>query len=177
MLGFSTCLSLFLHVTSILNDVNNQPTLLPTGATVEMEHFNRGTGRQQCRCIVPKAVYIVKKCSWGWANFSSKTRRAELKRLINEKSCCILLAIYIVLLHVSSLLNVLQNSNFFTHLIPKCIFGRSFTCRVIWTVFENSSAIKFVRACVCVLYDGEWDSEVFCYGRAKCYSNFRNTSS
>ena len=32
---------------------------------VEMErefHLNRGTGRQQCRCIVPKAVYTAKKC-------------------------------------------------------------------------------------------------------------------
>ena len=41
----------------------NTPTLLPTGATVEMEltfHLNRGTGRQQCRCIVPKAVYSQK---------------------------------------------------------------------------------------------------------------------
>ena len=41
--------------------------------------------RQQCRCIVPKAVYTVKKSSWGWANLSPETRRAELKRLINEK--------------------------------------------------------------------------------------------
>jgi hypothetical protein len=54
----------------------NAPTLLPTGATVEMEmefhlnrememefHLNRGIGRQQYRCIVPKAVYKVKKCS------------------------------------------------------------------------------------------------------------------
>ena len=41
--------------------------------------------RQQCRCIVPKAVYTVKKCSWGWANLSLETCRAELKRLINEK--------------------------------------------------------------------------------------------
>jgi len=33
-------------------------------ATVEMErqfHLIRGTGQQQCRCIVPKAVYTVKK--------------------------------------------------------------------------------------------------------------------
>jgi len=43
------------------------------------------TGRQQCRCIVPKAVHTVKKCSWGWANLSPETCRAELKRLINEK--------------------------------------------------------------------------------------------
>jgi hypothetical protein len=47
-------------------------------------HLNRGTGRQQCRCIVPKAVYTVKKCSWGWANLSPETCRAELKRLINK---------------------------------------------------------------------------------------------
>ena len=48
-------------------------------------HLNRGTGRQQCRCIVPKAVYTVKKCSWGWANLSPETCWAELKRLINNK--------------------------------------------------------------------------------------------
>ena len=53
----------------------NAPTLLPTG----------GTGRQQCRCIAPKSVYTVKKCSWGWAHFSPETLRADLKRLINEK--------------------------------------------------------------------------------------------
>ena len=38
----------------------NATTLLSTGATVEME-LNRGPSRQQCRCIVPKVVYIVKK--------------------------------------------------------------------------------------------------------------------
>jgi len=48
-------------------------------------HLNRGTSRQQCRCIVPKAVYTVKDCSWRWANLSPETCRAELKRLINEK--------------------------------------------------------------------------------------------
>ena len=40
----------------------NAPTLLQTGATVEMEltfHLNRATGRQKCRCIVPKAVHTV----------------------------------------------------------------------------------------------------------------------
>jgi len=25
-------------------------------------------GLQQYRCIVPRAVYTVKKCSWGWAS-------------------------------------------------------------------------------------------------------------
>ena len=43
------------------------------------------TGRQQRRCIVPKAVYIVKKCSWGWANLSPEICWADLKRLIKEK--------------------------------------------------------------------------------------------
>ena len=40
----------------------NAPTLLPNFATVEVElfHLNRGTGRQQCRYILPKAVYTVK---------------------------------------------------------------------------------------------------------------------
>ena len=36
------------------------------------------------RCIVPKGVYTVKKCSWGWENLSAETCRADLKRLINE---------------------------------------------------------------------------------------------
>jgi len=31
------------------------------------------------QCIVPKAVYRVKKCSWGRANLSPETRRADLK--------------------------------------------------------------------------------------------------
>ena len=56
-------------------------------------HLNRCTGRQQYRRIVPKAVYTVKKCSWGWANWSPETCRADLKRLINEKvfaSCWLL---------------------------------------------------------------------------------------
>ena len=32
-----------------------------------------------------KSCIQVKKCSWGWANLSPETCRAELKRLINEK--------------------------------------------------------------------------------------------
>ena len=46
-------------------------------------HLNRD--RQQCRYIAPKAVYTIKKCSWGWANLSPETCRAELIRSINEK--------------------------------------------------------------------------------------------
>jgi len=37
------------------------------------------------RCVVPKTVYTIKKCSWGWANLWPETCRAELKILINEK--------------------------------------------------------------------------------------------
>ena len=62
---------------------------VPTGATVEMEFWSSistvATGRQQCRCIAPKAVHTVKKCPWGWANLSPETCRTDLKRLINEK--------------------------------------------------------------------------------------------
>ena len=56
-----------------------------------------GTGRQQCRCIVPKAVYTVKKCSWGWTNLSPETCRADLNRLINEKvvaSCWLITSLF-----------------------------------------------------------------------------------
>ena len=58
----------------------------------------RGTGRQQCRWILPKAVYTVKKSCWGWANFSPETCGAELKKINKRKSCCILLVVYIVVL-------------------------------------------------------------------------------
>ena len=61
------------------------------------DRSHRGTGRQQCRCIVPKAVYTVKKCSWGWASVSPETCRAELKRLIHEKvvaSCWLCTSLY-----------------------------------------------------------------------------------
>jgi hypothetical protein len=47
------------------------------------------------RCIVPKAVYTVKKCSWGWENLSPET---WFKKINKWKSCCILLVAYIVLL-------------------------------------------------------------------------------
>ena len=58
-------------------------------------HLNLVTGRQQCRCIVPKDVYTVKKCSWGWASLSPEICRADLNRSING-ICCILLVAYIV---------------------------------------------------------------------------------
>jgi hypothetical protein len=59
----------------------NALPLLPIGATVETElefHLNCGTGRQQRRCILPKAVHTVKNYSWGWANLSPGTCRADL---------------------------------------------------------------------------------------------------
>ena len=40
------------------------------------------TGRQQCWCIIPKVIHIVKKVL---LNLSPETCRAELKRLLNEK--------------------------------------------------------------------------------------------
>ena len=67
--------------------------LLVQCADTATDRCHRGTGRQQCRCIVPKAVYTVKKFSWGWANLSPETCRADLKWLINEKvvaSCWLL---------------------------------------------------------------------------------------
>ena len=36
-------------------------------------------------CIVTKAVYTVKRCSWGWANLSAEKCWSDLKILINEK--------------------------------------------------------------------------------------------
>ena len=67
----------FFDCTNIYSFWYNAPTLLPTGATVEMErqfHLNRGTVRQQCRCIVPKAVYIrtVKKVLLRMGEFVSR---------------------------------------------------------------------------------------------------------
>ena len=62
--------------------------------------LNLVTGRQRYvyRCIVPKAVYTVKKRSWGWASLLPETCRADWKRSING-ICCILLVAYIVDLH------------------------------------------------------------------------------
>ena len=42
-------------------------------------------------------VYTVKKCSWGWANLSPETCRADLKRLLKEKvvaSCWLFTSLY-----------------------------------------------------------------------------------
>jgi hypothetical protein len=55
------------------------------------------TGRQQCRCIVPKTVYTAKRCSWGWVNLSPETCRADLKRSINGICCILLVANFVVL--------------------------------------------------------------------------------
>ena len=69
-----------------------------TGTAADRCHGgNCGTGWQQCRCIVPKAVYTVKNCAWGWANLSPETFRADLKRLINENvvaSCWLFTSLY-----------------------------------------------------------------------------------
>jgi len=42
----------------------NAPILLPTG-------------RHEYRCIVPNAVYIVKKFSWRWVSLSPETCTAD----------------------------------------------------------------------------------------------------
>ena len=63
------------------------------------------TGQQQYRCIIPKAVYTVKKCSRGWASFSPETCRADLKRSING-ICCILLVAYIGVLMMHGITNI-----------------------------------------------------------------------
>ena len=62
--------------------------------------------------IVPKVVYTVKKCSWGWANLSPETCRAYLKRLINEKFVILLVA-YIVVLVMHGHTNI-------KHQVDKC---------------------------------------------------------
>ena len=70
---------------------------------IQMEltfRLNRGTGRQECRCIVPKAVYTVLKYSWGWANLSPETCTADLKTTNKRKSCCISLVAYIAVLEI-----------------------------------------------------------------------------
>ena len=62
----------------------NAPTLLPTGW-------------QRCRCIVPKAVYAVKKVLLRMGKIVAETCLADLKRLINEKvvaSCCLFTSLY-----------------------------------------------------------------------------------
>ena len=54
------------------------------------------------QCILPKAVYSVKKCSWGWANLSPEICWADLKRLINEKvvtPCWLFTSSYFYYLH------------------------------------------------------------------------------
>ena len=63
-------------------------------------------GRQQYRCIVPKAVYTV---TWRWASLSPETCRADLKRSIKRSIngiCCILLVAYFVVLMMHSLTNI-----------------------------------------------------------------------
>jgi hypothetical protein len=64
-----------------------------------------GTMHRDCCRTVPQLRWN----SWGWAKLSPETCRAELKRLINGKSCWILLAVYIFVLKLCS--TVTQKSN------------------------------------------------------------------
>ena len=93
--------------------------LLPTGDKV-------CTGRQQYRCIVPKAVLTVKKCCWGWASLSPETYRADLKRSING-ICWTLLVAYIVVLMMHCLTNI------------------KFKCYVFFYFFIFASQIRYAR--------------------------------
>ena len=77
------CLLIFLNQPYTFRGTNS--SILRSTFWLCIQLLVQCTGRQQCRCIVPKAVYTVKKCSWGWANLSPETCRADLKRLINEK--------------------------------------------------------------------------------------------
>ena len=76
----------------------NAPPLLPTGATVEMElafHLNRGTGRQQCLCIVPKAVYKSKSAPEDGLIFARNMLGWFLK-ISKRKICRAFLVVYVV---------------------------------------------------------------------------------
>jgi len=72
-------------------------------------HLNRDTGRQQRRCILPTAVYTVKKYSWGWRNLSPESCRADLKILINED----IVASYWLFTSLYLLVNFFGGPNFF----------------------------------------------------------------
>ena len=90
--------------------------------------LNRGTSGQQCLCIVSKAVYTVKKYSWGWANLSPETCRAELKILINEQVVA------------SCWLNITHVLSFLETFLPKIIFN---LC--IWKLRETRNKSNLVK--------------------------------
>ena len=75
----------------------NAPPLLPTGATVEMEHFhlNRGTGQQQRWCIVPKAV-CSQKVLLRMGEYVARNMLGWFKKINKWKICRILLVVYIL---------------------------------------------------------------------------------
>ena len=105
----------------------NTPILLPTGDKVF-------TGRQQYRCIVPKAVYTIKKCSWEWASLSPETCRADSNRSIQRSIngiCCIFLVAYIVVL----MTHVLTNVKFIT-----CLWLVLINFVFPWRMFTQSAA-------------------------------------
>ena len=70
-------------------------------------HTSFGTmHRYCCRPVAisvhcTKAVYTVKKCSWGWTSLSPETCRANLKSSI-KGICCVIFVIYIVVLMMRS---------------------------------------------------------------------------
>jgi len=72
MMHGHTNIKFTVHTVYVVQEIN------PCLCSLSYEAHNHDTSWQHCRCIVPKAVYAVKKCSWGWANLSPETCRAEL---------------------------------------------------------------------------------------------------
>jgi len=86
----------------------NAPILLPTGDRVEMELSTSQPCHRAATISVhcmPKAVYTVKKCSWGLASLSPETCEFDLKRSVNG-ICCSLSVAYIVVLTMHGLTDV-----------------------------------------------------------------------
>jgi hypothetical protein len=61
------------------------------------------------------------KCSWGWANLSLETCRADLKRSING-ICCILLVAYIVFLVIHGHTNIKKNMHAYFRVSVRATF-------------------------------------------------------
>jgi len=83
----------------------NQPYIFPTtNSPIIRSTFSRLYSNISLEFIVPKGVHTVIKCSWGWANLSPETYRADLKILINEKgvaSCWLLTSLKFWLLPIA----------------------------------------------------------------------------
>ena len=102
------------------------------------------------RCIVPKAVHTVKKCSWEWASLSPETCWAELKRFNKRKICCVLLVVYIVELMMHGHTNISQRLLQHTLSFVICILWadvRQLILSWVWFLlsFELAILVQFLR--------------------------------